>query len=157
MCHFCRWFSCCPEVPISSISILLLDICCKVWLLPWLLGLAMYRFTIILGQDLGSRVGDGRWISANTSPWCTSAGLVSIPISVLMSRPKIILNWHDILTYIILCFSGVLGCLLSLVYPSVVNLDVMDVNITGIAKVAVALVSVLSFGVPLVPRDYLFW
>lgn len=53
--------------------------------------------------------------------------------------------------------SGVLGCLLSLVYPSVVNLDVMDVNITGIAKVAVALVSVLSFGVPLVPRDYLFW
>lgn len=53
--------------------------------------------------------------------------------------------------------SGILGCFLAMVYPSVLNLELVNLNITGLAKVVVSAVSVISFGVPVVPRDYLFW
>lgn len=53
--------------------------------------------------------------------------------------------------------SAVLGCLLLMLYPTISSLEVVNLNHVGLAKVIVSAISLLSFGVPTVPQDYLFW
>ncbi|XP_075733794.1 UDP-N-acetylglucosamine transporter TMEM241 homolog isoform X2 [Rhipicephalus microplus] len=52
--------------------------------------------------------------------------------------------------------SAVLGCLLLMLYPTISSLEVVNLNHVGLAKVIVSAISLLSFGVPTVPQDYLF-
>lgn len=53
--------------------------------------------------------------------------------------------------------SALLGCLLLLLHPRILSLEMGNINYIGLAKVIVSAVSVLSFGTPGVPQHYLFW
>ncbi|XP_065294258.1 UDP-N-acetylglucosamine transporter TMEM241-like isoform X14 [Dermacentor albipictus] len=62
--------------------------------------------------------------------------------------------------------SALLGSLLLILHPMISSLEVVNLNYIGLAKgnicsifpqVIVSAISLLSFGVPAVPQDYLFW
>ncbi|XP_054917718.1 uncharacterized protein [Dermacentor andersoni] len=52
--------------------------------------------------------------------------------------------------------SALLGSLLLILHPMISSLEVVNLNYIGLAKVIVSAISLLSFGVPAVPQDYLF-
>ncbi|XP_064466431.1 UDP-N-acetylglucosamine transporter TMEM241 homolog isoform X2 [Ornithodoros turicata] len=53
--------------------------------------------------------------------------------------------------------SGIVGCLLALIHQSALRVDIPEINLVGLAKALVSLLSLVLFGLPPVPERYLFW
>lgn len=53
--------------------------------------------------------------------------------------------------------SGVVGCLLAMLHPSILTVEMPELNVIGLAKALVSSLSLLLFGFPIVPQRYLFW
>lgn len=92
--------------------------------------------------------------------YATASFILLLPTSYLLGDFNAVLQ-YPYLTSPAFCWSfitsALLGCLLLLLQPRILSLEMGKINYIGLAKVIVSAVSVLSFGTPGVPQHYLFW
>lgn len=92
--------------------------------------------------------------------YATASFILLLPTSYLLGDFNAVLQ-YPYLTSPAFCWSfitsALLGCLLLLLQPRILSLEMGNINYIGLAKVIVSAVSVLSFGTPGVPQHYLFW